>query len=758
MAETPKFERSTPIKPAQATQGFGEVTSQFASFSSNIGQMGATLAQESANKYAQLQGIKDAQRNAKEGKLRPMLPSFTEADKHYAAAYQQEQSQAIAHEGQQTLQAYLRTASKTPTGDALGDYEKFGKQSIDDLVSKAPRAVQPNLRRGLEDVYLNGFNKLADRVQQSNKEYLESQNVAFANAKLDNISDLVNSNDLNAGYEALQNYKQFVNEQAEQYRVTGGQAGYAPHIAIAAMKQGEDRWHQAVFNQGWKEAEAEGKSSEYIKNARENKPKEITAAQHDQYMKGLVSYAAEYNAALSAQQTIDYIKYATKVDTGQMTEADLLQAQQKISEKQMAELEHRIATRNNSASKATLLYNESENRQNEAGFMSRYSGHEIDMIFGKKMELYNNAMTQQTGQPHEATLAEKAMVAQTINAPIPALTQELSRVANYGTPAEAVEAARSMVMLDNNNLGVTIGGMSDKDKSILNTFKDLRSDTTYSPEESLKLAREQSNVDDNTKQSRLNRWNDIKKEKDYYKDTAAKIKRIGDNIGAKTGWFRERNLVPTGLDVSFDRIMNRLIPLYADPAKAEAEAFLQLSRVNKPTNVNNRNELMKMAPPPEVWNDRYRALKEFVDKSNAHKAAGGFVLNDVDWPNAPDIDSLYSQPPIGGDLVINVDGKPRKIIIEGDLTTQWGSDMVPSYAFSYLDDDGVAMALMDFNTGEQARWIPDYLGIDKRLKLKSPDQRKTEAIEKAHAQQLRAFEDERINEAGVYNPIIGGIQ
>ncbi len=515
----------------------------------------------------------------------------------------------------------------------------------------------------------------------------------------------------------------------------------------------------AGFQYGYTQAMKEQKGAEYIKDLQENRPEGMTPTEHHEAVKATLSYGNEYQAALSSQQGINFLKYATLVDTGKMTESDLIQARRDISEGQFAQLERYIATRRDPQQKATLLYNESVDHHANAGFMSRYSDKEIDAIFGKKVELYNTAMSEKLGEPHEASLGEKAMLAQTINAPIASLKKEMSRVANYGTPEEAVEAVRGMVMLDNNNLGVSIDGMSAKDKAILSTFKDLRNDTTYTPEEALKLAREESNVDDNTKQSRLNRWNDLQKEKDYYKDTSAKIKYIGDHIGAKAGWFSKRNLVPTGLDVSFDRVMNRLIPLYKDPEKAEAEAFLQLSKVNKPTDINNRNELMKMAPQPELWNDRYRALKDYVDKSKEHKAQGGFVLNDVDWPDAPNIESLYDKPPIKGDLIINVDGKPRKIVIEGDLTTQWGVDMVPSYAFSYLDDDGVPMALMDFNSGEQARWVPDYQGIDARMraKFKTPDQIKIEAIEKAHAQQLQALEDARIGEVGNYSPLIGGI-
>jgi hypothetical protein len=756
MAEPPKFERSNPIKPAQAVTGFAQAFESVGKAAyGQIERMSSDIAQESANKFAQVMGIEAAQKDVKAGKSRNLIP-LGQADKLFNQTYQQEQAQELGFQGQQMLQAFMKTASKSPTGDALGEYEQYGKQGIEQLINQAPKAAQSNLRRHLEDTYVTGYNKLSERVEAAGRAYTEANQLKQANQLDSNITNRTLEDGKDAGLEALKRKLGFIEEAENRYIATGGMEGYDPNTAAIAREQATERWQAAAHQAEWQAAHNEGKGSEYLQQLRESPPKGLDATQQDALIKSVLGYAGEYQAALNAQQGINYLKYATMVDTGQMTEAALLQARKDVSEGQFAQLERYIATRNTEANNATKLYNEAAPNLDNAAFMAKYSSGDIDAIFGKRVELYNAAMSEQTGEPHEATLGERAMLAQGINAPIASLQKQLSRAANYGDTNQATEAVRAMVMLDNNNLGVTLAGISDKDKAILSTFKDLRENARYTPEESLKLARDQSNVDENTKQSRRNRWKEMQKEKDYYKNTPDKIKRIGDNIGAKRGWFRERNLVPTGLDVSFDRLMNSLVPLYDNPEKAEQEAFQQLARTTKPTEVNNRNELMKMAPDPMIWNDRFRAVKEFVDKSKAQQAAGGSVLNELDWPDAPDVESLYNKPPIPGDLVINVDGKPRKIVIAGDLTTQWGADLIPSYSLSYLDDDGVPMALMDLDTGQQARWIPDYQGMQARLK--TPEQIRTEAIEKAHSMHLKAAEDERINEVGLYDPMIGGIR
>lgn len=464
MAETPQYQRDTPIKPAQAVQGFSEAASQFGAFASSVSKMGATLAQESANKYAQIQGLEDAKRNAKEGKTRPMLPSFTEADKHYAAAYEQEQSQELAFQGQQMLQAFLKTASRTPTGSSLGDYEQFGKQGIEDIVSKAPRQVQSNLRRALEDNYLAGFNKLSDRVEQSDRQYLESRNLAFDSQQMEDIRSLTLDGNLMGGYAALQTRKQTIEQRAQQYLDTGGQSGYAPHIAKAAMQQADDAWHSAAMQSGYRNAEFEGKGSKYLSDIRENKPEGLTEDQWHRAVNSTLSYANEYQAAKNAQQTIDYIKYATMVDTGKMTESALLQAQENVSEKQFAELEHRIAVRAFKMKDETDLYNTYKDQFGNSIAMSSAKPDQLDKIFEKHVQVVMAQREADSGEPQNATLADRAALAREIQATIPSFNKQVAAAVKSKNPEVAVMGANILEALKGNQFATA--GVSANDRAL----------------------------------------------------------------------------------------------------------------------------------------------------------------------------------------------------------------------------------------------------------------------------------------------------
>lgn len=774
MADAPQYERTTPIKPQQAVQGFDKAASQFGAFASNIAKMGADLAQESANKYAQMQGVEAAQKSLATGKpnLSVMLP-LTEADKNFANAYKSELGQELSYQGQKSIQDLQMIAIRNPTNDSLANFEDLSKRSIEDIVSRAPQESRGPLRRSLEESYLAARNRMVLQLDKSNREYMLSKQ----RVQDDQQGKLITNSNLEGNVQAaIQAYDDRLETIAQRERIytnTGGQEGYDPAQAELERQLAKNKLEVSGLQYGFVQALKDQKGSEYLKELRENRPEGMTPSEHDQAVKAVLSYGADYQAALQAQQNINYLKYATMVDTGKMTESDLIQARKDISEGQFAQLERYIATRTTEAGKMTQLYNDASPHFDDAGYMSRYTGKQVDAIFQKHVELYNNAVSEQTGEPHEATLGEKALLAQPINAPIPAIQKEMSRSANYGTPAQALEAVRGMVMLNRNNNGVTLDGLSDHDKAILNTFKDLSANASYSPEEALKLARDTTNVDENTKQSRLDGWKDWRKTQGWNESYNKKLSHIVDGIGAKTGVvFKNAGRVPSGIDVSYDRMMQRLVPLYPNPQDAETEVFAQMSKVIQRTNINadptddsgSKDEWMRFAPTQVLagtpgyfkYNDRLRALKEVVDRNKQAQAEGKFVMNTLDWPDAPDLSDLVSKPLAKKPPTILVNGKPYKAVVESDDTTQWNIELGPSWGLSYEDESGQRFPIVDFEQGFQARWIPDFKYLDSLRK--SPEDIQREAIEKAHSQKLKGEEDERIkSEVGQYSTTIGGL-
>jgi len=702
MAETPKYERQNTIQPGSATTGFAQAGHALGSASDIIGKLGGDFAQRASQQQATLQGIEAA----KQGK-KPLPFAVTQADRSFEEAYNKERANNINYEGNKLINQLSQTASKLPTANSLNDFEQHATQSIEKLVSQAPKSLQPDLKRSLESSYQSSFYQLANRVEASNRQYLESQRALQDNQQNEKISNTALSDQGVGSRQALEDRLDTIDSREALYKETGGADGYRPDEAEAQRKAAVQRFQMGTHQREYVEAQKDKKGADYIANLRESKPEGMSPSEHDALVKGVLSYANEYQAALSQQQFINFIKYDGMIDTGKMTESSMIQAKNETSEVEYAKLEHKLAVHSAKVDKQTALFNEAAGNLEDAGFMSRYSGSEVDSIFGKAVQLYEGSMSQQ-GQPHVATLAEKALLAQRINAPVPALAKELSRVANYGGVQQATEAARAVEFLKQSHDGVTISDLSKEDEVMFDTFANLQANTENDPNENLKLARQSYNVDDNTRVSRLERL------RGYLQDSKLKVgtptlqSKIVSGLGGQR-LFGRNSVVPTGLDVAFLSAVTAYAPICETPKQAEKLAFEQMKGVYKEVDINDRPEMMKLGPPKEMYNDRVRALKEIIASNQEQVSSGGFVLNELSGADKlPDDKDLYTRAPITSKLKIMVDGQERQVIIQPDQSTKMPNDGRISYAFAYLDENKAPVPLIDFKTGQTARWYLDY--------------------------------------------------
>jgi hypothetical protein len=458
MADTPKYTRQTPIQPGQAVGGFSQAAHGVGAATDAIGKFGLDMAQQGANKLATLQGIEAAKQGKK---ISPI--QFGEAGKHYEEAYNKESVNNLSYQGNKLLSQLQYTAAKQPTGNSLNEFQMHGQNSIEQLVSQAPKQYQPDLRRSLESSFDSSFYQLANKVDVSNREYMASQQLLQDNQQLERISNAGLELEGVGAEQALKDRMATIASREQLYVDTGGVEGYDPATAGAHRKAAENRFFLSRAQREYVEAQKAKKGAEYLADLREHKPAGLTPLEHDNLVKGVLAYANEYQAAFSAQQAVNFTQYATKVDTGQMTESDLIQAKNDVSELQYAKLENHIAKRNLKQIQATQLHNEAIGHLDDAGFMSQYTGDQLNSIYNKQLEL------KQASKPEgeQISIVDRAEVAKGMQVSVPEFTKRMSAELLSNDPVKATQAAQIWRGLNGSNPLSVQGISSDAESKAL---------------------------------------------------------------------------------------------------------------------------------------------------------------------------------------------------------------------------------------------------------------------------------------------------
>lgn len=466
--EPPQYERSQQIKPTQAVTGFGEAMGKIGQASlGTLETIASNIAQESANKFAAIQGAEAASRDLALGKSQQFLP-IGQANKYFAESYQRNQVDELSFQGQKMLETYMQQASQSPTGASLADYEEFGKAGIADIVSKTPREYQAGMRRSLEQAWHSGFLRLSSQVENANNKYLNSRQSVQATQQSENITNY----GLQGNYEAARNARDeriniTIPELERLFIETGGRTGYSPEQAFAAREDAESRFRQAVEANKWEEAHKEGKGEEFIEKLRSEPPEHLTPLQQASDVKALLNYSQAWKAALKGQQTINYTNALTAVDSGQMTPGALIEAQRDMSELDYAKLQHHIALKQNrdglNAAKVAEAWKEIG--LGRAGAVDKKLINNMFLDARKQLE-------EQQGAP--ATLPQQFEMVKRLQTNVPKFDQDMAAKLTSQKVPETVEAGRlySTATLDGKDGLIHLSGdaatMAEKVSTLLN--------------------------------------------------------------------------------------------------------------------------------------------------------------------------------------------------------------------------------------------------------------------------------------------------
>ncbi|HWY34009.1 MAG TPA: hypothetical protein VNX68_05140 [Nitrosopumilaceae archaeon] len=703
--DLPEYEQSHKITPVTQPSGIKEAISQFANNYEGLAQLGNNIAQNAANQRAQESAIEAAQTPGQ-----TLIPAFTQADIEFTKVYKQEEDNVLQYQGNKMLTDMFQTMNKNPnlSGQDLNLFEENAKKSLGELLRLSQNSNKPELKRALESQYYNYFYQLSNKVNAVNLKFMSEQTdaqLAQTTEEMDN--DWRQPDEISTE----ESRSEKANMSLTRSMILLNQKAVANNWPPAMIKKEvsalKEKYKLGKYKADYEKTPEEEKPK-YIEQLRKNPPANMAPAEVDRTVAGLQQFAHQYDSAYKGQQAINYTNLASKLNEGTLTQSDIDSSN--LSAQQIADLNYAQSKINKKTNEANMLTANMVSNFGNAGKMSQYTNDDVNTVFNNIVKLKESDISNQTGQKYEASLLDKATIAQGIKRNIPALSKELSQAANYGNAKQATEALRALNMLNKNN-PVSVSDLDKDTKALLYTFGDLLTNTTANAEEALKVARGDINVDQNTKDSRLSAWKEVQKIDDKFKSTPRLLNHIAEGIGATSGWIfksGDATIIPTGLDTAYERLMNATVPMVKDYKTAEKIVFEEMSKVYNPSSIDekagsSRHKFMSF-PPEKLLGEQYarvdkiRALKDFVAKNNELKSKNKFIFNDV---------SIDENLDPNGEAFLTVNGKKMKVLVESDIQTQFSIDTIPSWQFSIVDEDNIPMPLMDMSTGGVARWIPD---------------------------------------------------
>jgi len=525
MAEIPEFERSTPIKPAAPVQGFGEVSKPFGAFGEAIAKIGAGMAQESANKYAELKGIEASENALKTGKFNLTSEiAFTEADKHFSKAYQNDLMQGLSFDGNKALKQLYQTASRSPTGEGLANYEQSGKQVIENVIANAPASIRGQLKRNLENAYMSGYMDLSDKIYDANNKYLRSKHATEADENLNAVTNHALRGDYQAAAESLQDTKADITNQEELYKETGGQRGYNPEQAKAMREMAESRYRIGIMSNKWQQAHEQGKGEQFLEDLRKHAPANLTPIQQESLVNGVLQYRQSYLSALKGQEAIRYTQALTAVDSGKMTESALVEAKRDLSETDYARLEHYIAKKQ---AKAGVLEAQVssfiENKDNPVAIAG--SGKKVaNAAYQKLLQQY----AESTGEAPNMAVA--GQIARGIKHPIELFNKQLDAGIRSKDPNQSVEASQIYRTLAKAN-PFAVSGVSEEARSMASQINDAVRRGTPAPEAHATAYQNAQKVDQRVREERKDALKEEYKQRSDWKNYEKQQKSIANLMG-----------------------------------------------------------------------------------------------------------------------------------------------------------------------------------------------------------------------------------
>ncbi len=710
MADIPEYRRNTGITPAGSSGSFQAATAGVAKSHELMGDISSGLAQTASNEKARLDGIEAAKTPG-----RKLFPAFTQSDQAFVRSYKEEEYNSLIYNGHKYLNDSYELASKNPTASSLKSFQNGAQKALEGYVSQSQQDLAPGLKRALEQMYDSKYYQLANAVEARNKKNMTANFRHGFSVDMENVGNFHLQGMHEAATEAYSRNIGNINNALANDLITSDQA---KEFKDAALIDNESKYmtYRAIEN----EKEGGGEGYDLLKFMADNRDEKLTPLQQLEVNKHVKSALDTRQSMLATQQQLDYTKAKSTLQSGNLTPAAMIDIQDQLSAQQFASFELEVAKYNAKAGQATNNLNSMLPNFGDAAAMSQYSNKQMDSVFEQILQ-QQKGNAERNGEEFKGSLIDQAMIAQDIKREVPSLVKKMDAAINFGSPEQALEAVRAYEMLKTNN-EIGVQSIDPKTKSVGRLYSLYANNTSNTPEEALSRARgDVYGVSDDVRAERQENMKEYLKAKNL-NTYQGKINHIAKSLGTKH-WFGKNEIIPAGITTKYSEL---LYDMAGDtPLAEEADAMVmdELRKTYKKTNTNNRAEIMKI--PPEsvlpnvgnfIENDKARALKDFVDKNQAIRKSGGVTFNELSWDGAPDLTKdLIEDKLVDGDLIINIDGKKRKVVVVTDQVTERPADGSYSWAFNYILDDGRQAPLMDlYNPSASARWYPDTRYVKSR--------------------------------------------
>lgn len=677
-----------------------------------VGQLGKQVAQSASNERARLAGIEAAKTPG-----RTLLPAIGESDAEFVKAYRYETVQNGVMHANQLFSKLGTAALKNPTGKSLQEFDQYANKGMQELLQQVDEKDRPDFQREMMNAYQGNLQKIGQAVEKRNGEVLEANRNAQIIQRSNNIQNFALDGNFAGAQKEYQSGMAAIAKGEELFK-SGSSSGIPADEALKQREKLKDMLLIATTQGQALKAAKENKSEEFLANLRRNKPEGVSASDHELMVQGAKSYLNNYNSALSGQQEVNYINLQSQIDTGKMTPDMMagLPASGKVDEVQFAQLQSKfnaqIAKQNQKAERIIKISKD----VSDPVAMANYSEEEKNDWFDNRLSLLEQS---KGAQPGELGVEGETMIAQSMRSPISSYIKRMEAGIQSSDPEIMAQWSKAMNVMQNNNPD-GLRKLDSNARAVANLYNSYSANSMFKGETAAEKALNSVyNIDEDTKTARRNSLKQWYKDKDIADNPKAKSKHIAEGIGAKNPWYTGGGaiLFPEKLNTIYDTNMPSYIERCVTPELAEKQLFEDLKQIYRESSTNNRREIM--ANPPDAYisnwknwreNDKVQALKSYVFENERLENEGQFVLNSVKWKDAPNTENLLTDKPlVEGDLIIQVDGKDRKVIVNSDQVTSNSPEGRPSWSFWYLDDNGVPQPLLDSANGSgNARWRPDY--------------------------------------------------
>lgn len=707
--QTPEYQRRQTIQPAASPTGFNGASSGLSEAFESFGALSSQIASNAAQESARIRG-------QEAGKTPGNAPGFaiTSVDKTYKEAYIEESTKVLGTNADRLMDKLSLEFSKipNPTGNDLVKFQEEATQGLSAIVDLGAPEVKRDLSRSVFQRFDADSMRLALSVEKADRERILAN---FNNATDANLVNIFNYSKRGMN-DAVEDSYQTQLRNLDSVRSLIGEDKFVQGMLAAKMSK-DSALAEAGLDKAYEE-QGELAAIEYLKKFATSNHSGITESERDAIVPQLYNRYVKSSSIKNMDDTIHYsnAEVERQNSPNQILPVDRMQFyQENLSPTRFNELQIQNIKAQRAASEDSALAAAMVKDFGSSQAMLNYSGKQKDQVF-KALMKYDKEQTDILGQPYDNPILRAAQLAQNIKAPVTVFLDSLAIAAKFGDTAEFEQAGQAIKAMQVNN-PIGLQGLDKDARAAAQLFNHYRLNTQYSGEEAAEKARNDVyGIDEDTKISRGNRYRDILKDKGLT-DEDSFTKFVANNVGA-TGWF-SNSAYPSGL---INKV-RELLPSYFERSGnwdiATNDLFDDLKNIYKETTINNRSEIMVMPPesvlpnaPNWISNDKAAAFKELVNSVQQSKVSGGYVLQDLEWNNAPDFKDMFTKNLVSGDLKASVNGVERKIIIVSDDVTQLSTTKTPSWAFMYLDDNGIPQPIMDSKEmGGIARWYPDLEGL-----------------------------------------------